>query len=298
MDRGNKARFWCRELGRGTTVALCSRVHRLSIAVVLAGCVEPALAGDAQAVLGGQPVIATDSVVALAVGSGLRCSGALISERVVITAAHCIPSDGAVSVYAGWSLAEPTIDLAVAATHVHPRYDGTHHDLASIELADPAPLPPLTVSSITNEMTVGTAVEVIGFGLSENAAGAKRSGGARITAIAADVIELAPDPALPCDGDSGGPTVVRGSDGIARVIAVHSLSNCVDRAIDQRIDSEFASFIAPVVAATDRQTCTDNCGDELVGGCSSSNPSLCCLALIAALLRRARCPRPSSKETP
>jgi uncharacterized protein (TIGR03382 family) len=185
---------------------------------------------DSQSIVGGQTANPADfpAVVALEESPGnWFCTGTLIADKWVLTAAHCV--DGADASGVSIRLGDPDVNddaggtvVAVAAVHSHPGFDweAWDNDIALLELAAPvtdrAPTPILR-----EEVAFGTEVVDVGYGVSDNNDG---GGGIlrKVSKVTADcggagdegvsnanlVCMDAADGAGSCFGDSGGPTYV------------------------------------------------------------------------------------------
>ncbi len=217
-----------------------------------------------QPVSGGEPAPGDAAAVAISLRSAaceqpgtVVCSGVLISSRVVLTAGHCAEpyARGRIEVWTGAGLADPDLSRrAVSAIQVHPEYDETASafDAAVLFLAAPlaAPLWPLPKAPL-DATWVGRTVRVLGFGEPESGgeAGERRAGTAVITAVAQHTFTMAPDPALTCRGDSGGP-VLADIDGTPHLVGVTSAGDakCTDWATAARVDSLTDTLLAAALA--------------------------------------------------
>lgn len=168
------------------------RLRARLLAPVAAMALLVGSAGTASAIVGGQPssVDANPWQVALIVQGThpTLCSGALISETWVLTAAHCMSGvePTRVEVYAGLtalSQRSAEFQLPVAAVIVDPAYDAGRyvHDVALIQLAAPV-VPTAQQHSIALPLTqdavtwppVGTNATISGWG-AQSAAGSANS---------------------------------------------------------------------------------------------------------------------------
>lgn len=275
---------------------------RLALAVALISCScagpEPEIGQRGDSILGGQPRPQSDGSVALMLGDSPFCSGVLISPHVVLTAAHCIPGADLeeFQVYFGWDVSEPGVSIEVAATRIHPSWSESANDLGLIALAEPAPDSPvpLATSSRVSEFSAGDQIWLVGFGRDQSGRpGTKNESLAQIEAIGDSSIELVPLPGITCDGDSGGPLLAPTATGDREIVGIHSRSNCIDTAYEERVDVHISDFIQPFVSEREAAPICDGCPSpaRITGGCSTSQtPTLWSSALLLAfvLLGRSR----------
>ncbi len=206
----------------------------------------------------------------------MLCTGTLITPRAVLAAAHCLDAfgpEGAYELVFGPNLEGPGV-LARRAL-ANPKYDpATHeHDLALFELARDAAVAPATLPGPGFTVATGAPARVVGFGATRREGepiGVKRSGLTRVTALADGSFEAAPDPAMSCSGDSGGPVFVAGASG--EVLAGVTASGdpaCNERAFNVRVDAhldwvnarlaEFAAAPAPAPSIAAGAICSEAC---------------------------------------
>ena len=200
-----------------------------------------ALIALAPAIVNGQPEGVAASTAALVSGGRVYCSGVLVAPRFVLTAAHCTDPEPR-------TITLGTARVNVTRVVVHPQYDPPTlgHDLALVELVSAPAVAPSPLAR-TSAVMAGHDLRVEGYGLAhatDPSPGVLRRGTARVSAVTATHFELAPNPGLPCVGDSGGPVFDNET-----VVGITSYGDeaCADKALVTRVDMERA-FIDDVLA--------------------------------------------------
>lgn len=183
----------------------------------------------ALAVVNGQPdpLLARYTVMVLD-DHGAMCSGAVISQTAILTAAHCVTGAGAWRVH--WRAPDTTpILVEPKSISVHPGFvrntKGTQKrsvDLAIVTLAEPLPdlFEPLALSDV-EAVTPGDTISVGGYGYAEEK-NRKTLGTMRRADLSvvepnghSSILVWLADPANSgaggCQGDSGGPLIFQGA---------------------------------------------------------------------------------------
>lgn len=120
-------------------------------------------------------------------GGSFGCTGALVSPTVILTAGHCV--SGAINWEVTFQTASGFATIGVAGSEIHPLYANRasnnniqEYDIAILRLATVAP-GDASVYAISDGMaplafsdTTGTVVDMVGYGLGGNPAGALPGG--------------------------------------------------------------------------------------------------------------------------
>ncbi|MEW5743491.1 MAG: trypsin-like serine protease [Myxococcota bacterium] len=222
-----------------------------------------------------------------------RCSGTLITPTVAITAAHCtsallLPGSTLVAMEvqnlspatdAGWTM--------TASWRPHPSWNTsttTAFDIGLVKLS--APITGVTPRPFSRRALtsadIGQPMDVVGYGITSSSGsdfGVRRRVQLPLRGLQTNLIELGDfTSAGICNGDSGGPSMMREPDGLTRVIGVHSRTtpgaNCMD-GVDTRVDS-YGSFIRQFLLDTGGASCVE---DSLcAAGCATPDFDCVCLA--------------------
>ncbi|HLU68447.1 MAG TPA: trypsin-like serine protease [Kofleriaceae bacterium] len=206
------------------------------------------------------------------------CTGTLIAENVVLTAAHCVDDvflDGEVP---GFTLvidanAVTAADVYPGASkHKHPQFDlfntpepgvGIWYDIGLLILAEPVTgvTPELlpTPEQADATLQVDAQVDLVGYGYTDQEAGefgVKAVGRASLVEVGSHEIWIAkPGEQQNCNGDSGGPAYLEPEGGGRRIFGVVSRSpddnaTCDHGGIDTRVDP-YLPWIEEVLAGSD-----------------------------------------------
>lgn len=177
----------------------------------------------------------------------INCTGTLVGEREVLTAAHCVTDFSPHSIVVGDDLPDG-FQIAIHSWEAHPGFDDQtlELDLARLWLAEPTAIEPIDPRRARDvaEPTIGEAVRMVGFGKGETAAPPhKRTGQARIASVLPHRFSVEPDPSLSCSGDSGGPAFVeRNGEEVFAGVVSNGDWDCEERATYTRAEAA-ANFL-------------------------------------------------------
>ncbi len=244
-------------------------------------------------------------------GSTLRCTGAVVASRTVITAAHCVVPQ-AVGLGARFSLflgadargVEPEDARTIAVTRVDadPEFDldalSNGHDLAALRVDVPLGVAPLPLAT---ERPAGGSDELrlVGYGVASptDVSGAtafvRRQARVQVTEVTPELFAV-PNGQGPCDGDSGGPGLVDSPAG-ERLVALTSYtqSGCGEGAMLTDLTA-YRPLVETWIAGDAMPVPGSSVGCE-VGYRATASPSdfsvarfAMCLLLISSARRRRR----------
>lgn len=250
------------------------------------------LAERSQAIIGGSPTIQGEfsGVVALLIAPGGLCSGSLIHEQWIVSAAHCLkgknPSDVQILFDrldirgSGGSYGFATQIL------IHPGYTGTlgDNDIALIKLSE-AQTGRVTYPVARNVVDVGVELTQVGYGSTaapNTGSGIQRklvTKSAPCSSVGAGAVDAtkvlcfaADDGNGTCFGDSGGPSFIRAGQRliVAGVTSFGANQQCTGFDVATMVASEIA-FIDQYVPKLNEVPTSGEAPDE--GGCSASQGS-------------------------
>ena len=233
-----------------------------------------------------QPIVNGDITSAYPAAVDVNgCTGALISPRVVLTAAHCTDAwepGGFNEVRFGpnpdsYIDVIPFIDWAVERRYLNANSQSPH-DIALVRLERDAPAAVAPVPYNTTDLTPYEGLEATVVGYGETAYqrgdyGVKHYYTSFIEDVQASFIIIASEASYVCYGDSGGPTFAT-IDGEQRVIGVTSQFRsgepCFGNIAMTRPDVYNKIFIEPIVSAWDGPCSEDDFCN--MSGCAYPDP--------------------------
>jgi len=228
-------------------------------------------------------------------GTDFFCSGTLITNNVVLTAAHCLEdywgnpvNPTSIDVFFGDDVHSGGDYRAVAEGEQNPSWNRSslYGDAALLRLSstapsDVAPIPYLPTNLELTEADEGTTiVDFSGFGLDEHGSSGEKlhvedyidivcdtAGGCSNGQVVQNSFSYDEDPGGPCSGDSGGPAYVMRSN-VEYVAGVTSYGdqNCSYFGVSTNI-SRYASWIDDFIGGSVSEDCTneeDDDGDDLI----------------------------------
>ena len=242
-------------------------------------------------------------------GYGGACTGTLVADNAVLTAAHCVRdcddygnncqnlTAGQLTVYVGNDYSSPSATFGVRAVHYNPNYSGNlygndlaYHDNAVVILsgsasAQYASITPIAMNSTSlSSSYVDTAVQAVGYGVTHNNDYNSTKYWASLAIGSVGTYELtAGDPSSAqgvCNGDSGGPLLLS-IGGAVKIIGTVSWGDgsCLADDHFSRVDANLTwinGILSQYPSGTD---CEETCGNAQCGTVGSCTCGSCSTGL-------------------
>ncbi len=231
-----------------------------------------AASSSLQAIVGGTVANPTDNNVFQLIMTEMTgqmgiCTSTLIGTRTLLTAAHCV--DGARSILAHNAPTDTQIQFGVNTYRAlqwtaHPAWNPNSQDLRNdiaIILLERAPpnVTPKPWNNVSMSGTQGRPIRALGYGNTTPGSGngTRRQVGLTVSMLTQQLIFMGDNVSKGiCQGDSGGPTFYTFSDGVERVVGVHSFttSQTCTYGADTRVDA-FATFVQQYLTMYEAPSC-------------------------------------------
>jgi V8-like Glu-specific endopeptidase len=242
-----------------------SPLHRFAVGLgaLLAGCAAPSPEAVNEGLIGGTLDDAHPGVVFLQIvvdpmlNQAARCTGTVVSDHVVVTAAHCLTETDLTryTIFVGQNAHMPTATFTVSQVAADPKFVAQMgHDDGVVISTMPLGLPKIPLDAHTLDSSIaGKSVLLLGYGRTNagdaNSDGQRMAASSPVTKLEGEWLDFNDGAHAVCRGDSGGPSLMM-VDGVEQIVGIHSFGdvNCGGVSYDQRVDVAL-DFFAPFLAA-------------------------------------------------
>lgn len=262
---------------------MTGRLVGLLAVLVMAGCNSSESTGPSAVATSLKPIVGGEiddghPAVGGVVSESGRCTGTLVTSKIVLTAAHCINPDTPPTLFTlGQSIDNPDISLEILESIPHPLYvyqgvpgklQPSPHDIALLVLAESAPLEPMKMRLHWMSCLEGTPITFVGFGLTDkydpSSSGIKHWVNKKLGELGDQGFHTHTVPGQPqgaCSGDSGGPALLS-SGGQTRIIGVASTADHWCALVNYHVRTDtYADWILEKIAEHDPGGLPALCGD-------------------------------------